>query len=245
MNHEQFFGIEGLPGVGKTTLIWSLFDPDTKPRDYLPNGVGKHIAVVGESRDFCNIPIPQALHRPFQDRAETKQWNEYFLEVERIRKIVAEENAKSGLPVIFDRTAYSILFFRRALQLFDPCLYSEFQNVVELFSAALENNEIILPHRMILVTAKRDLILKRLQNRGVTTSIFANELFLKYLEEYYDIFSEICNESSSSTLKLESQQSKSSLEQMRNHVISFTNNPCGYIGCAISRWKNVISQIEK
>ncbi|MBT4124046.1 MAG: hypothetical protein HN981_04980 [Candidatus Pacebacteria bacterium] len=237
-------GVEGALGVGKTTLIWKLFDPDAEKKDdFLPTGVGKDIALVGESRDLTRqITPPRSIYPAFKNKQETLDWNKYFLDVEMLKKTIATDLAKSGLPVVFDRTIFSVVLIRRALDLLNRSLFTEYDHVIKIYADALEKDEIILPPRMMILTAGIDTIMDRLSLRGTSTSIFKDHLFLTKLLEFYKNLAGVYTEDDS-VINLSTEEGIDTLPGLVDQAKAFLLKKSVSVS-SNKQWFELITQIE-
>lgn len=117
---------------------------------------------------------------PFEDYEAAKSNVDFFIEAEIRRSQEAmDKSIQTGLPVVMDRSPFSIIVFQYAVNKLLPNIPNAYAYSWEAFQKALDESKIIIPPSIILLEPSDNDFLSRVRNRGKVDVDFLNDVLTK------------------------------------------------------------------
>jgi thymidylate kinase len=167
MQQLPVYAIEGVSGVGKTTLLSNL--------------KFQGISGINEYTTYARG------HQNFPKESGTSKAIKAFINWEKQRSFTAKKLAKHSI-VIMDRSPLSVIVFDYALNQDSTA----FIRVAKAFQKAWEEGEIIMPMGFIFIRVPPKTIVERLSNTNFKLKIFLDERIIEMMQEFYVFYFKNC-----------------------------------------------------
>ena len=168
MQQLPVYAIEGVSGVGKTTLLNNLKKiPEI-------SGIDEYTTYAGG-------------HNNFPKESGASESIEAFIKWETQRSLVAKRFTNQNI-VIMDRSPLSIIVFDYALNQDSTA----FIRVAKAFQRAWEEGEILMPRGFIFIKAHPQTIVERLNNNNFKMKAFIDRKNIEMIQEFYAFYFKNC-----------------------------------------------------